>query len=101
MADLFEGAPPAWLQNFGENAYNFIDNDVFDWVYKKSLANKPPEAMGSAIDAVYQGANRAMTTGGPQYNRQEPVRREVVNQPEYMNLRTRLSDSRLPDGNGA
>jgi len=53
MADLFEGAPPEWLQDFGEKSFHALDNNVMKWLYDKAVKNAPPEMVGDAGDAAY------------------------------------------------
>lgn len=33
MADLFEGAPKSWIQSFGDNAHEYLDKDVMEWLH--------------------------------------------------------------------
>lgn len=75
MANLFEGAPPAWLNAFGEQANEVLDNSVFDWIYNKSRTTQAPEWLGNAGEAAYQGMHRAF--GQPQ----QPVER--FQRPQY------------------
>lgn len=84
MADLFEGAPPAWLQNFGENAFNALDNDVFDWIYRKSTSTQPPQALQQAGDMAYRAANTVMQPSNA-------VENTGQKRPDYMNLRARIT----------
>ena len=53
MANLFEGAPPAWLQSFGESANSALDNKVMQWIYNKATQNKPSEGMQAAGEMAY------------------------------------------------
>ena len=109
MADLFEGAPPEWLQNFGENAYQAMDGRLMNWIYNTATKNKPPaivDRAGSAVfnamennqaigkkigsylgpeEGIYNDPNKVLARGmqpNEQFN--EAVSNAVMNNPMYL-----------------
>lgn len=84
MADLFEGAPPEWLNAFGEQANDFLDNRVFDWIYTTAKSNRPPEWVNIAGEKTYQtlsGVFGGQKQQAPMYQAPKPYYRQVAQKP--------------------